>query len=301
LPKISLTTIHDVAFKSSDGLYDEKVAEHEYKYRHRLSWLIKLATFGRYRYNALDYLDWSTKFAVKQASRIITVSDFTKQEIIKYYSAKPEKISVVHNGYNKLLYKKIVQPEKINQILNKYGISEPYILYVGRLEKKKNTPRLLEAFALMKENHPEMKEKLVLVGKAGYGYDEIKYVIEEYNLFNDVIMSGWVEEEDMPYLYNGAKVFVFPSLHEGFGIPIIEALACGAPIATSDLPVLREVAGNAVLYFDNNSKNDMADKLYSLLTDQDLRAALIKRGLERCQDFSWEKSARETLEVIKSL
>jgi len=261
-PRRSVVTIHDIAFKKEKRVYEEQTIERGGKYlRALILFFIRLVSFflGRgFKYEPTTYLDWSTRYALRHAKKIITVSQFTKNELINTYRAQPDKIMVVHNGYDNATYRQIIDQEQLEAVAKKYGLNFPYLLYVGRLEKKKNIPLLVEAFALLKEEHPEIKEKLVLIGQASFGYDEIKYIIEEYNLNNEVIMPGWVGETDLPYLYNQARVFIFPSRHEGFGIPVIQALACGVPTVVSDLPVMREVAGEAVLYFDKDSKESLA-------------------------------------------
>jgi glycosyltransferase involved in cell wall biosynthesis len=157
---------------------------------------------------------------------------------------------------------------------------------------------LIEALAMLKESYPEIKEKMVLIGDASFGYDEVKYVIEEFNLNNEVIMPGWVAEEDMPFIFNSASAFIFPSKHEGFGIPILQALACGVPTAVSDIPVFKEVAGDAVLYFNQNDKKSISEAMARIILNKDLRTELVNNGLNRVQDFNWEKCARETLKEI---
>ena len=300
-PRRTINTIHDVAFFREKNLYfSQKLKSSRFGLRTLINFLVKLITLGRYRADSVDYLFWSTNFAIKSAWKIITVSNFTKQEILQLCpSAKEKKIKVIHNGYNDQLYRKIIDEEKINSVLRKYNLTQPYFLYVGRLEKKKNTPTLIEALALLRDLHPEIKEKLVLIGNASFGFDEVKYIIEEFNLNNEVIIPGWVDEEDMPYIYNAASAFVFPTKHEGFGIPILESMACGLPTIASDLPVLREVAGDAIVYFDQNDKNNIAYTMFRIISDQNLRQELITRGLEKSREFSWHKCAQETLRELE--
>lgn len=304
-PRRTITTIHDIAFKREGGVYLEQTVDRgSHFWRSFLVSLIKhfsLFTGQGYKYDSTTYLDWSTRYALRHAKKIITVSNYTKEEIERTYQVRSGKITVIHNGYNNLLYRKNDEPAKLKAILEKYGLNFPYLLYVGRLEKKKNIPMLLEAFALLRENNPEIKTKLVLIGHAGFGYDEIKYIIEEYDLNSEVLLLGWVAEADLPHLHHGSQAFVFPSRHEGFGIPVIQALACGVPTAVSDIPVLREVAGEAALYFNKESKNDIAEKLKDIISDDKLRADLVRRGYERASHFSWRKCAEETLEAIKAL
>lgn len=302
-PRKSINTIHDVAFIREQNLYfSEKVKTKSALARHLINFLVKLFTLGKYSSESVDYLYWSTAFALKHAKKIITVSEFTKNEILNLYpETKLDKITVVHNGYNQELFYPINDEQKINEILNKYGITKPFFLYVGRLEKKKNTPALIEALSIVRENNPEIKEKLVLIGNASFGFDEVKYTITGFNLNQEVCIPGWVEEKDLPYIYNAASAFIFPSKHEGFGIPVLESLACGLPTVVSNLDVLREIAGDSVLYFDQEDKQSIAAAMTKVVKDEKLRAELREKGLQRVQNFSWHKCAVETLQVIEKL
>ncbi len=151
---------------------------------------------------------------------------------------------------------------------------------------------------MFKESHPQAEVKLVLIGNAGFGYDEVKYIIEEYNLSRSVLMPGWVIEEDLPAIFSGALAFIFPTLHEGFGIPVLQAMACGVPVLISDLPVLREIAGEAALFFNPRDKVSIASAFSDIFSNQELRLSLKIRGLAQAKQFSWEQSAKETLKVL---
>lgn len=295
-PRRTVNTIHDLAFAREQSLYRPEAMKTRFTgTRPFLSFLVRLITFGRYRSSSLDYLLWSTAFALRHARKIIAVSNFTKQEIINIYPrADHRKIRVIYNGYNSELYRPVDDANKAKAARDKYGIETPYFLYLGRLEKKKNTLALVEALSILREERPQIKEKLVLIGDAGFGYDEIKYMIEEFNLNREVLMPGWADEEDLPYILNGATAFLFPSRHEGFGIPIIQAFACGVPTAVSDIPVLREIAGEAALYFDKDDKREIAKVMARLAEDGGLRQDLRAKGLRRAAEFSWEKCARQT-------
>ncbi len=302
-PKKTVNTIHDIAFFRERNLYRSAGVKTEGKISKKIiEILVRIFTLGKYQSESLDYLYWSTNFALKRAKKIITVSNFTKQEILNAYpKTKADNVAVIHNGYNDELYRPVNNPDKVKKVLEKYDIEQPYFLYVGRIEKKKNTPALIEALSLLRENNPEVKEKMVLVGDASFGYDEVKYVIEEFDLNKDVIMPGWVDEEDMPCLFNGATAFIFPSKHEGFGIPLLQAMACGVPTAASNIPVFKEVAGESILYFDHNDRTSIARAMAKLAKEPDLRLQLKNRGLEWVKNFSWEKCARETLRAITNL
>ena len=299
----TVNTIHDIAFMRDNSLYRSLGVKTNGSFSKKvINALVYLFTLGRYRSQSLDYLDWSTKFALKKAKKIITVSNFTKKEILNIYpKTKAEKIKVIHNGYNDNLYKVNNDQAQIKAVLEKYDLEQPYFLYVGRIEKKKNTPALIEALAILRYSQPEIKEKLVLIGDASFGFDEVKYVIEEFNLNNDVYMPGWVDEADMPYIFNGASAFIFPSKHEGFGIPLLQAMACGLPVAASDIPVFREVAGEAILYFNHHDSRAIAEAMAKLALNQELKNDLRERGLAWVKNFSWEKCARETLKEITDI
>jgi glycosyltransferase involved in cell wall biosynthesis len=307
-PHKSILTLHDIGFKRYDCLYRREYIGPEKKWlREVINFIVKLITFGKCRANSLDYHIWSTRYALRNAKKIITVSRFSKKELIDVYGndknrqVLDNKIKVVYNGYNKLIYRKIEDREKLKRVLNKYDIQEPYILYVGRLEKKKNTPALIEAFAIMREKNKNIHHKLVLAGDASFGYDEVKYQIQEYSLDDEVIMPGWIEENDMPYIYSGASVFVFPSLYEGFGIPIIQAMACEVPVVASNAASIPEISAGAALLFDPNDVYSMAEAIKNAITKSELRDSLIKKGRERVKNFNWEKTAKETLSVIKTI
>ena len=301
-PKKSVVTIHDIGFERQAELYSaDKIGPSAGWQSVIINFFVRIFTLGKFRSNILDYHSWSAKFAIRHAKIIIAVSEFTKREMLKVYQARAEKIKVVYNGFNADLYRQAEDQALINQALRQYGIAKPYIFYVGRLEKKKNTARLVEAFALLKQKFPAWPHQLVLAGQAGLGYDEIKYVIEEFDLENDIIITGWIPEADLPYLYQAAALFVLPSLYEGFGIPLLEAMACGVPIAAAQAAAIPEVAQDAAELFNPLDKNDLAETMAEILSDRRLADELVKRGLKRVKDFSLEKCARETVKVMESL
>ncbi|MFA5248785.1 MAG: glycosyltransferase family 1 protein [Patescibacteria group bacterium] len=301
-----VNTIHDVAFRShpTDNVYDKRrLGPSRSLFLGRIvSLFVRTITIGRFRANSLDYLNWSTEYSLKHSDLILAVSEHTKKEIIANYPrCDASKIKVVHNGYNEDIYHEQEDQPKVSDILNKYGLTKPYILYVGRLERKKNTPFLIEAFAKLKQRRPDLKEKLVLVGDASFGYNEVKCLIDQNGLSSEIILAGWVKEEDMPYITAGAEVYVLPSRHEGFGITILQALASGVPTVASNIPVLREVAGEAAIFFNPNSKEEMSLAMEKLIVNKNLRVELIARGLERVKNFGWEKCAQETLATIEMI
>jgi len=302
-PRKTVNTIHDIAFEYDKTLYRSlKVKTDKAALRPLIDWLVHFITLGHYRSGSVDYLDWSTSFALRHAKKIIAVSEITKQDLLQSYpEARAEKIRVIHNGFNDELYHPVDDEQKITEVLNKYDLDRQYLLYVGRLERKKNTAALVEAFALWKENNPDSNLKLLLVGNAGFGFDEINYIIEEFNLSKEVLMPGWVSAVDLPYIVAAAKAFISPSRYEGFGITLLESLACGVPTAVSNLPVFKEVAGDAVLYFDQNDKKSMVMAIDRVVNDEGLRQELKTKGLARAHQFSWRKCASETKDLLTSL
>jgi glycosyltransferase involved in cell wall biosynthesis len=304
--KKTINTIHDVAFRDNQAghFYDNRALgpNRSRFFKKIMNFLIRIMTRGRFGSGSLDYLHWSTEYSLKHSDLILAVSEHTKKEIISNYPwCDSNKIKVVHNGYNEKIYREQDDKKKQEEILSKYGLPNAYILYIGRLERKKNTPFLIEAFAKLKQRKPDLKEKLVLVGSASFGYNEVKCLIDQYGLSSEVLLTGWIKEEDMPYVVAGANAYVLPSLHEGFGITILQALASGVPTAVSDIPVLREVAGEAAVFFNPNDKEEISLAMEKIILDGVLRHRLITSGLERVKKFSWEKCAAETLTILNYL
>ncbi|MDO8668385.1 MAG: glycosyltransferase family 1 protein [bacterium] len=308
-PKKSVVTIHDIGFERLREVYSsDKIGSGRGSASIFFDFLAKLFTVGEFRSNILDYHSWSTKFSLKHAKKIIAVSKFTKQELIDVYpayrqagGAPSSKIEVIYNGFNADLYKPVNDKQKINRVLDKYGIKAPYIFYVGRLEKKKNIARLVNAFVNLREKYKELNHKLVLVGNAGLGFEEVKYIIEEFDFNSEVIITGWAPEEDLPYIYRGASLFVFPSLYEGFGIPLLQAMASGVPIVASDIPAVSEITAGSAWLFNPRDRRDMAEKIAEVLLDNKLAEDLAGKGKIRVENFSLNKCARETLAVIEKI
>ena len=299
-PKKSIATIHDLGFETATSFYDNEEIPFK-SLKKVMSFFIKLLTLNRYCANKLEYVRWATRFTYRNATKIITVSEFSKNEIIKFYKKNIEKIKVIYNGYNKLLYQVIDDKKRIENVKNKYGIEGEYILYVGRIEKKKNITTLIEAFAVYCKRYEESDLKLVLVGIAGFGYDEIMYLIAEHDIIDQVIISGWIPEQNLPELFNGAKIFIFPSMYEGFGIPLLQAMACGVPVLASDIPPTVEIVNDAALLINPKSSLSIFEGIEVLVNNQELREKFIKKGFEVIKNFSWKKCAQETLKEINNL
>lgn len=304
-PKKSVVTIHDVGFERDHTIYKtQPLGPSKGRSRSILNLFVKLITAGRFSANTLDYLSWSTIYGLKNAARVITVSEFSAHEIRDVYKSvlRPrvfDKIIPIHNGYNDDIFKTGLDAAKMNSILHKHELEQPYIFYLGRIERKKNIPRLIESFAKVAKDNPKIK--LVLTGAASFGFDEVKYMISDFGLDDNVIKTGWVDEEDLPYLYAGSEMFVFPSLYEGFGIPLIQAMACGVPVCCSNAPAITEVVDGAGLQFDSLDANDMAEKMSIILEHKEIKDDLVKKGLKQAKKFSWQLSAKKTLEVLTNL
>lgn len=240
------------------------------------------------------YQKISHYLSIKRADKIIAVSQNTAQDIINYFPKSKNKIKTIYNGWNKEEFQSIGQNER-EAILEKYDLPNEFILYIGRLETKKNVQNLLKAFALLKDKNCH----LVLAGRPGnFGYEEIEHLSQNKEMKNRVHLLGYIRQHDYAKLLACAHIFVFPSKFEGFGIPVLEAMGSGVPTVISDLPVLHEVAGEASIYFDPNNPQDIANKIETVLINEDLRHNLVNKGLVQSQKFSWSKCAKETLAYI---
>ena len=234
---------------------------------------------------------------LRTADKIIADSNSTKRDLINYFNVPEEKIRVILLAADEKF--KALNNEKINEVKQKYNLKYPFILYVGGLAFHKNIPTLIKAFYKIKKD--EKKQKLVIAGGKGWKYKEIFETIDKLNLQNDVIFTGYVLDVDLPALYNAADLFVYPSLYEGFGLPPLESMACGTPVITSNTSSLPEVVGDAGIMIDPHDVDGLADAMHKVLSNEGLRDDMIKRGLERAKMFSWERCARETLEVYEEV
>lgn len=233
-----------------------------------------------------------TKYSVKKAKKVLTISQSSKNDIIKYYKIPADKIKVVPMGLKEL------SMEKNAKNPSDYGVSKKYILFVGTLQPRKNITKLIEAFSLLPENLKN-DYQLVVIGKKGWLYDEILKAPEIFGVENDVLFLDYVSDNDLPEFYKKAEVFVLPSLYEGFGLPVLEAMRYECPVVTSNVSSLPEAGGDAAIYFDPNNSQDIKDKIEKVLTDRNLREKMIEKGNIHYKKFTWEKSAKEVMDVIK--
>jgi len=230
-----------------------------------------------------------TEYSVRKAKKIIAVSKTTMKDLVKHCAVPENKISVIYNGYEKLASK--------DDASGGWEKNKPYILYVGTLQPRKNINTLIDAFDRYQGKYPEFK--LVITGKKGWLYDRIFQKVKDVNLTDKIIFTDFVTDSELANLYQNAFCFVLPSLYEGFGIPILEAMSYGCPVISSFTASIPEVGNEACLYFDPNNAGDLVDKI-ELLNNDKLRNNLIKKGMERIRFFSWKKCAEETLQVISS-
>jgi glycosyltransferase involved in cell wall biosynthesis len=242
------------------------------------------------------YLKALLPLVIKRAKKILTVSVSAKEEIVGLLNAPENKVKSIYNGCGSK-YRVINDDNRIREIKDRYGLPAHYILNVGTLEPRKNLEMLIEAYKEVKMQKG-VEQKLVLTGSRGWYYENIMARINESGLQNDVIFSGFVAEEDMPCLYNGADLFVYPSLYEGFGIPVVEAMACGCPVITSNCSSLPEVAGDAAILVDPRDSSAIASAIWQALSDEKSRDVLRSKGIEQAKKFTWEKTVQEVWEGI---
>ena len=247
------------------------------------------------------YMRLMTRLAVWSADRIIAVSHATRGDLTRILRVPEDHVVVIHEGVAPE-FRVTADVKTQDAVIHRYGIRPPYCLFVGNLEPRKNLPRLIEAFGLLRARGltpPDMPQ-LVLVGTRGWLYSGIFRAVEAQGLGGDIVFTGYVPPADLPALYAGAACFVFPSLYEGFGLPVLEAMSAGTPVVASRVGAIPEVAGDAAVLVDAHRPVELADGIASVLTDGALRDRLVARGRVRAQAFTWERVARETLAVYES-
>jgi glycosyltransferase involved in cell wall biosynthesis len=253
------------------------------------------------------YLEWSARYHVRTAAHIVADSRATKDDLVRLYGADPSRVTVAHLGVDPAL-QPVRDPILLGRVRTKYGISAPYLLYVGTLQPRKNLVRLIEAFGEL-GSRPQVgrgieqgaRLQLVLAGRKGWLYDEILCRARELGLEGRVVFPGYVDGADLAALYSGASLFVMPSLYEGFCMPVLEAMACGAPVACSNVSSLPEVAGDAARLFDPRDVAAIVAAMEEALEDGALRQARVARGLEQVERFTWTKCAQQVLGVLESV
>lgn len=236
--------------------------------------------------------------AIRRASHIVTVSQYSKEDIARFFPESAGRLTAVHEPVGPIFTPRT--PQRCAATLEKYGVGRRFILYVGALDRRKNLSALLEAYRLLREHDPESPDLLVAGGASGDGYD-LTEDLSTRGLRGHVLVLGRVSDEEAACLYSSASVFVFPSLYEGFGLPVVEAMACGTPVVSSRSTSLGEVAGGAAMLVDPNDPRDIRDVLAHVLEDPDLRSTLRTKGLARARKFSLERQGQELSELYGAI
>jgi len=241
------------------------------------------------------YLNWATRHNARHARLVVVDSQATARDLMRYYGTPPDRIRVAYPAATPGLAPVRDEPA-LDAVRERYGTGKAYFLYVGTLQPRKNLARLVRAFAdLVSRDAVDSQVKLVLAGRRGWLYDEIVATARERCLEGRVVLPGFVAQEDLAALLSGALAFVFPSLYEGFGLPVLEAMACEVPVICSDTSSLPEVAGDAALLVDPHDTAALAGAMARVYSDPGLAEELVRRGRERAQRFSWEECARSVL------
>jgi glycosyltransferase involved in cell wall biosynthesis len=270
-PKNSIATVHDIAFEMFPQAF---------------------TTFMR------NYLIWSTRFAVRHAAKLITVSESTKNDMVKYYRTDAGKIEVVYLGLDPEF--KPLTYEQVQPVLDKYGlVFQKYVLFVGTLQPRKNITRLVDAFIELK-NKNHIEEKLAIVGGKGWLWQPIVKKIEEAGVGDSIKFLNYVPQSELPAIYAGSSLLTLPALYEGFGLPPLEAMACGVPVVVSNISSLPEVVGDAGFLVDPNSTESIRSGLLTVLTDKNLRAEMIRKGFVQAKKFTWQETAQKILNLFNS-
>ena len=241
------------------------------------------------------YVTWLLRTIRKKARAILAVSEYTKKDLLETFPGIPENLVFVTHEAAAPEFRKIEDENALARIRGKYSLNRPFVLFVGSLKKHKNVPALIEAVARLKERK-NIPHELVLTGKSGPTEKELTALIGRHDF---VRMIGEAEGRDLPGLYSLAEAFVLPSFREGFGLPVLEAMACGTPVVVSNRTSLPEVAGDAGLLFDPERIDALEDVLYNVLNNNELRKNMIQRGFEQAQRFSWKRTAEQTLQVYR--
>ncbi|MFB3815008.1 MAG: glycosyltransferase family 4 protein [Terriglobales bacterium] len=232
----------------------------------------------------------------RRADWVLTVSEYSKCEIVELYRIPPERVTVTYNGCPSG-FQPVPHDEALQRV-KKYGIEDSYLLYVGTLQPRKNLPRLLAAYAECRRRS-RVGQKLVIAGKKEWLFSPVFHTIREQRLEADVVLTGYVDHEDLPSLYSAADAFVYPSIYEGFGLPVVEAMACGTPVLTSYGSSLEEIAHGAALLANPLSVGDIALGLDRIANDRELRQKLARQGRERARKFSFRQTAEQTWDVFQ--
>ena len=237
--------------------------------------------------------------AVRHATHIIAVSEATKRDLVRLTGAPESKITVIYEAAESIYYP-IHEQTVLSQVQEKYHLPEQVIMFLGTIEPRKNLPTLIRAFSNLIAQY-KLEVDLAIVGKQGWLYDDVYRQVEKLGLKDRVHFLGRVPTEDLPHLYNASQMLVLPSYYEGFGLPPLEAMACGVPVIVSDTAALSETVADAALRVAPEDDEGLTVAMWRLLSDDGLRADMIAKGLKRAESFSWKRAAQETLEVYRKV
>jgi glycosyltransferase involved in cell wall biosynthesis len=269
-PCPAVVTVHDISYR----LYPQYFPV-------RVRWMLSLLV----------------PFSMRRAEKVITVSHSAKRDILTHYNIPETKVAVTHEAAARH-FRQLDQVQARAEIKTRYGIDADFVLSVGNLQPRKNVRGLIEAYAQMPASL-RGRYKLVIVGQALWHHSDIYQAVADRGLLADVIFTGYVPERDLVLLYNAASLFAYPSLYEGFGLPVLEAMACGTPVVTSCVSSLPEIAGDAALLVDPADVAAISSAVTRVLSDPELAQRLSAAGLERARSFSWQRTALETLRVYR--
>jgi len=267
-----ITTIHDLSF---------------FKFPEKHSWVKR------------QYFKFFIKYSSFHSDHLITVSNNTKNDLIKILNVDPEKITTTHLGVDES-FSPIDDHEKLQNIKAKYDLPENFILFIGLIEPRKNLSSLFKAYAKLVKTQEIMEDiHLVLAGRWGWESKKLLTLVSDLNVTENVHFPGYIDQEDMAYLYNLAKVFVYPSFYEGFGLPVLEAMACGTPVITSNISSMPEFVGNSGILVDPNDIDQLERSIKELLINERLREELKKKSILKAKEFTWKNTALKTLDVYQ--
>ncbi len=236
----------------------------------------------------------------RRAAKVLTVSEYSRRDIINTYRLPPEKVVVTPNGVGPE-FKPTRDMGRLQAVRRKYGIERPYLLSVGNLQPRKNLARLIKAYSQLREMVEDFRHQLVIVGKRAWLHRNILHEAHRSRYAEDVVFTGYVPEDDLPALYSGATVFLYPSIFEGFGLPVLEAMACGTPVITSNSSSLPEVVGEAGLMVDPYDEDAWVRTILRVVEDRQLWGELAERSVRRAARFSWRRTAELTLAVYREV
>jgi len=268
----TVITVHDVAFLCYPEAYDPSY---------------------------LHFLRTMLPRALRAADHIITVSENTRRDLLRHYGVSPSKVGVVYNGVGEIFLRRF-DHETLEAKRREYGLPEKFILSVGTIEPRKNFGLLVEAFACLKLRE-KMDHQLVLVGKKDRDYPAVAAIIAKYGLQSEVHLPGWVPVEDLAAIYQLADLLAYPSLYEGFGLPLLEAMASGLPVIASNVSAIPEVVGDAALLVSPTDPEELTNAMRAALREKSLREELAEKGLKRARKFSWDRAAENTLRIYERL